>query len=141
MSTSRCLCSWLFSCTTRYTMRLVNKIKCKNKTHFDIIFFFSVENLAYRKRISLNDFLYSSTYSSQQTYLSYLNDGYDVPSRCTIIDSTRCINSQPHITIDLNRIYNIHGVIIQQLDTCKQFKHTNNKSFFCFSSSFTFISR
>lgn len=117
MSTSRCLLFRLFSYTTRYTMWFVNKTKYP--TVISISFFHLVENLAHRKRISLNDFLHHSTYSFQQTYLSYLNDGYDVPTRCTIIDSTRCIDGQPHITIDLNRIYNIHGVIIQQLDTCK----------------------
>lgn len=79
-----------------------------------------MENLAHRKRISLNDLTHPSDYSSQQAFLSYLIDGYDVPSRCTAIDSTRCINGEPHITIDLNRIYNVHGVIIQQLDTCRK---------------------
>ncbi len=79
-----------------------------------------MENLAHRKLISLNDQTHLLVYSSQQTFLSYLIDGYDVPSRCTTIDSTRCINGEPHITIDLNRIYNVHGVIIQQLDTCRK---------------------
>ncbi len=79
-----------------------------------------MENLAHRKRISLNDLARPSIYSPQQTFLSYLIDGYDVPSRCTIIDSTHCRNGEPHITIDLNRIYYVHGVIIQQLETCKK---------------------
>lgn len=78
-----------------------------------------VENLAHRKRISLNDFSHSSLYSPPQIHLSYIIDGYGIGSRCTSIDSTRCENGEPHITIDLNRIYYIHGVIIQQLDTCK----------------------
>ncbi len=78
-----------------------------------------MENLAHRKLISLNDFPHSSAYSPEQTVLSYLIDGYDVPSRCTSIDSTRCRNGEPHIIIDLNRIYYVHGVIIKQLDTCK----------------------
>lgn len=81
-----------------------------------------MENLAHRKRVSLNDLTHPSLYSVQQTFLSYLIDGYDVPSRCTTIDSTRCVNGEPHLTIDLNRIYNVHGVIIQQLDTCKSFE-------------------
>jgi hypothetical protein len=85
-----------------------------------VVFFNLVENLAHRKRISLNDLTHPLVYSPQQTFLSYLIDGYDVPSRCTSIDSTRCRNGEPHITIDLNRIYHVHGVIIQQLDTCKK---------------------
>jgi hypothetical protein len=79
-----------------------------------------VENLAHRKRISLNDLTHPLVYSPQQTFLSYLIDGYDVPSRCTTIDSTRCRNGEPHIIIDLNRNYNVNGVIIQQLDTCNK---------------------
>ncbi|CAF4337736.1 unnamed protein product [Rotaria socialis] len=76
-----------------------------------------VENLVHRKSVSLNDLTQSPIYSSQQTFLSYLNDGYDSPSRCTTIDSTRCRNGEPQIVIDLNRNHYIHGIIIQQLDT------------------------
>lgn len=79
-----------------------------------------MENLVHRKSISLNDFPQSTPFPFQQTALSYLNDGYESPSRCTTIDSTRCRNGEPRITIDLNRSYFIHGVIIQQLDTCKR---------------------
>ncbi len=78
-----------------------------------------MENLAHRKHITLNDITQPLVYSPQQTLLSYLIDGYDVPGRCTTIDSTRCRNNEPHITIDLNRNYYVHGVIIQQLSTCK----------------------
>jgi len=99
-----------------------------------------VENLAHRKRISLNDLTHPLVYSPQQTFLSYLIDGYDVPSRCTTIDSTHCRNGEPHVIIDLNRIYYVHGVIIQQLDTCKKilFFFFSLKSFFF---SFSFITR
>ncbi len=102
-----------------------------------------MENLAHRKQISLNDLTHPLVYSSQQAFLSYLIDGYDVPSRCTSIDSTRCQNGEPHITIDLNRIYHVHGVIIQQLDTCKEkpaILYFKLKSLIEFSS-FSFISR
>lgn len=78
-----------------------------------------MENLVYRKRILLNDFSQSSLYSPPPTILSHLIDGYDLGSRCTSIDSTRSHNGEPHITIDLTRIYHVHGIIIQQLDTCK----------------------
>ncbi|CAF0912710.1 unnamed protein product [Rotaria sp. Silwood1] len=76
-----------------------------------------VENLAHRKSITLNDLTHPLVYSSPQTILSYLIDGYDSSSRCTTIDSTRCKNGEPHIIIDLNRNYHVHGVIIQQLDS------------------------
>ncbi|CAF4440979.1 unnamed protein product, partial [Adineta steineri] len=76
-----------------------------------------VENLAHRRRISVNDVTHPLVYSPQQTLLSYLIDGYDVPPRCTTIDSTRCRNNEPHIIIDLNRNYHVHGIVIQQLDT------------------------
>ena len=82
--------------------------------------FLSVENLAYRKRISLNDLTASLPYSPSFTFLSYLIDGYDVPSRCATIDSTRCRNNEPQLLLDLHRSYFIQGVIIQQLDTCKR---------------------
>ena len=101
-----------------------------------------MENLAHRKRIVLNDLVPASIYSSQQTFLSYLIDGYTAPSRCTTIDSTRCRNNEPHIIIDLNRNYHVHGVVIHQLDSC-----TNEKCFSLFyvrnilEFSFTFISR
>ncbi|CAF0900621.1 unnamed protein product [Adineta ricciae] len=76
-----------------------------------------VENLAHRKRIILNDLVPASIYSPQQTFLSYLIDGYTAPSRCATIDSTRCRNNEPHIIIDLNRNYHVHGVVIHQLDS------------------------
>ena len=81
---------------------------------------FLVENLAHRKHISLNDLVSSLSYASPSNFLSHLVDGYDVPSRCTAIDSTRCRNNEPHLILDLHRNYYIHGVIIQQLDTCKE---------------------
>lgn len=81
------------------------------------VYFVAVENLTHKKTISLND--QPLIYVPQQTYLSNLVDGYDAPSRCTTIDSSRCRNGEPHIIIDLSRNYDIHGVIIQQLDTCE----------------------
>ena len=81
----------------------------------------SVENLAYRRSITLNELAYPSPNPLRQTLLSYLIDGYAAPSRCTMIDSTRCRNNEPRILIDLNRNVHIHGVIIQQLDSCTYF--------------------
>ena len=81
----------------------------------------SVENLAYRRSITLNELIYPSPAPVRQTLLSYLIDGYATPSRCTMIDSTRCRNNEPRLLIDLNRNVHVHGVIVQQLDSCKRF--------------------
>ena len=86
-----------------------------------------MENLAHRKQVSINDIVPAFSFQSSSTLLSYLIDGYDVPSRCTTIDSSRCRNNEPHLTIDLNRNVFIQGVIIQQLDTCKSDKFSTIK--------------
>ncbi|CAF1251328.1 unnamed protein product [Adineta steineri] len=100
-----------------------------------------VENLAHRRRISVNDVTHPLVYSPQQTLLSYLIDGYDVPPRCTTIDSTRCRNNEPHIIIDLNRNYHVHGIVIQQLDTFSHLSQDDYLSRFQLDRIIIYITR
>lgn len=43
-----------------------------------------------------------------------------------MIDSTRCRNNEPLLTIDLHRNYLVHGIVIQQLETCKIIDHNDD---------------